>query len=158
MTPAVNAAKKAHIRYSVHSYPHDPATESYGMEAAEALGIDPARVFKTLVVALNNDPRHLVVAVVPVASKLDFKALASAAGAKHAAMADARDAQRATGYVVGGISPLGQRKRLALFVDASALNQKTVFVSGGRRGLEIELSPEDLLKLAGGRAVILSRD
>ncbi len=158
MTPAVNAAKKARIGYSVHSYTHDPAAESYGMEAAEALGIDPARVFKTLVVALNGDPRHLVVAVVPVASKLDLKALASAAGAKHAAMADARDAQRATGYVVGGISPLGQRKRLALFVDTSALNQKTVFVSGGRRGLEIELSPEDLLKLAGGRAVMLSRD
>ncbi len=158
MTPAINAAKKARIRYSIHSYAHDPASESYGMEAAEALGIDPARVFKTLVVALNENPRHLVVAVVPVARKLDLKALASAAGAKHAAMADARDAQRATGYVVGGISPLGQRKRLALLLDTSALNQESVFVSGGRRGLEIELSPGDLLKLAGGRAATLTRD
>ncbi len=158
MTPAVNAVKKARIRYSVHSYPHDPATESYGMEAAEALGLDPARVFKTLVVALNENPRHLVVAVVPVASKLDLKALASTAGAKHAAMAEARDAQRATGYVVGGISPLGQRKRLVLFLDASALNHETVFVSGGRRGLEIELLPGDLLKLAGGHAATLARE
>ncbi len=158
MTPAVDAARRARIRYSVHSYAHDPANESYGMEAAEALGIDPARVFKTLVVALNDDPRHLVVAVVPAACKLNLKALARAAGAKHAAMASARDAQRATGYVVGGISPLGQRKRLALFLDASALNQETIFVSGGRRGLEIELSPGDLLKLAGGHAATLARE
>lgn len=157
MTPAVNAAKRGRIYYSVHSYAHDPGTESFGMEAAEALGIDPTRVFKTLVVELNNDPRQLVVAVVPAAGRLNLKALASAAGAKHADMAAPRDAQRATGYVVGGISPLGQRKRLALFLDVSALTHETIFVSGGRRGLEIELTPDDLLKLTGGRTATIAR-
>ncbi len=157
MTPAVNAAKKARIRYTIHSYAHDPATDSFATEAAEALGIDAARVFKTLVVTLDKDPRRLMVAVVPAAARLNLKALASAAGAKHADMAAPRDAERATGYVVGGISPLGQRKRLPLFLNETALAYETVFVSGGRRGLEMELSPHDLLKLTGGKSVALAR-
>ena len=157
MTPAVNAAKKARIRYTIHSYAHDPATDSFATEAAEALGIDAARVFKTLVVTLDKDPRRLMVAVVPAAARLNLKALASAAGAKHADMAAPRDAERATGYVVGGISPLGQRKRLPLFLNETALAYETVFVSGGRRGLEMELSPYDLLKLTGGKTAALAR-
>ncbi len=157
MTPAVDAAKKARIRYVIHSYAHDPATDSYAMEAAEALGIDAARVFKTLVVTLNDDPRRLAVAVVPAAGQLNLKALASAAGTKHAHVAVPQDAERATGYVVGGISPLGQRKCLPLFLDETALAYDTVFVSGGRRGLEIELSPHDLLKLTGGKTAALAR-
>ncbi len=157
MTPAVSAAKKARIRYETHFYPHDPGTKSYGMEAAEALGVDAGRVFKTLLVTLNHDPRRLAVAVVPAGARLNLKALASAAGVKHAHMAASRDAERATGYVVGGISPLGQRKRLPLFLDETALAHETIFVSGGRRGLEIELSPHDLLKLTGGRTTALGR-
>ncbi len=158
MTPAVHAAEKARISYSVRSYAHDPSADSFAMEAAAALGIDPWRVFKTLVVMLNDDTRQLVVAVVPAACQLDLKGLARVAGAKQARMADARDAQRTTGYVVGGISPLGQRRRLPLFLDATARNYETIFVSGGRRGLELELLPEDLLDLTGGRCAELARD
>ena len=158
VTPAVDAAERARIRYTTHSYTHDPAIDAYAMEAAGALGIDAARVFKTLVVTINKDLRRLMVAVVPAAARLNLKALASAAEAKHAELADPRDAERATGYVIGGISPLGQRKRLPLFLDETALVYETVFVSGGRRGLEIELSPHDLLKLTGGKTVALARE
>ena len=150
MTPAIEAAKAAGIVYRVHPYDHDPSAESYGDEAAEALGIARERVFKTLLVTLNGDPKRLAVGVVPVAGKLNLKAVAAACGAKKAEMASAKDAERATGYVVGGISPLGQKRHLPLVLDASAGDFATVLVSAGRRGLEIELAAEDLLRLTGG--------
>ena len=147
MTPAIDAAKKAKIQYTVHEYTHDPKAESYGEEAAHALGIEPEQVFKTLLVSLNGDNKKLAVAVVPVSGQLDLKAMASALKAKKVAMANPQDAERATGYVVGGISPLGQKKRLPMVVDQSAAEQTSVFMSAGRRGLEIEMAPQDLLKL-----------
>lgn len=155
MTPAVKAAQAAGVAVRVHEYRHDPANSNYGLEAAEALGLDPRRVFKTLLVALNGDPRRLAVAVVPVSGQLDLKAMAAACQVKKVEMADPAQAERATGYVVGGISPLGQRKRLPTVVDVSASNYDTVFVSGGRRGLDIELAPADLLRLcrAGSAAI-----
>jgi Cys-tRNA(Pro)/Cys-tRNA(Cys) deacylase len=144
MTPAINAAKKAKIKYTVHEYDHDPAAPSFGIEAAEKLGVPPERVFKTLVVDAGTG---LAVAVVPVLLKLDLKAIAKALGAKKAAMAEVKVVERTTGYVVGGVSPLGQKKRLPTVLDASAQGLDTVFVSGGRRGLDIELAPADLAAL-----------
>jgi Cys-tRNA(Pro)/Cys-tRNA(Cys) deacylase len=155
VTPAVSAARKAGIAFTLHEYRHDVRAESYGLEAAEALGLDVARVFKTLVAAA--DGAALWVAVVPVAGLLDLKALAQVAGAKRATMADPKAAERATGYVLGGISPLGQRQRLATVVDASALEFATIFVSAGRRGLEIELSPADLVRLCGAKIAAVGR-
>lgn len=144
MTPAINAAKKAKITYTVHEYDHDPAAPSFGVEAAEKLGVPPERVFKTLVVDAGGS---LAVAVVPVLLKLDLKAMAKALKAKKAAMADVKVVERTTGYVVGGVSPLGQKKRLPTVIDASAEGLETLFVSGGRRGLDIELAPADLAAL-----------
>ena len=149
MTPAVTVLDKAGVPYQLLSYDHDPATEAFGAEAVEALGLDPQTVFKTLVAAVDGTDH--VVGVVPVSGRLDLKALARAAGGKKAVMADGHDAQRLTGYVIGGISPLGQKKRLATFVDDSARNQPVVRVSGGRRGLEIELDPADLVATTNGR-------
>lgn len=148
MTPGINVAKKAKVAHKVHEYTHDPASESYGLEAAEKLGIDEAQVFKTLVVALDN--KTLAVGIIPVAAMLSMKLIAKAAGAKKAAMADRSDVERSTGYVLGGVSPLGQKKRLNTFIDASARQHATIFVSAGRRGLEIELGPEDLRALTNG--------
>lgn len=147
MTPAINAAKKAKIPYTVHQYVHDPAASSYGKEAAEKLGLDETRVFKTLVVELDNG--SLAVAVIPVSAMLGLKQLAKAAGAKRAAMADKTAVARSTGYVLGGVSPLGQKKRLPTFIDSSAADFPTIFVSAGRRGLDIELKPADLANLTG---------
>lgn len=155
MTPAVQMATKAGIPFKVHQYAHDPAAESYGLEAAEALGLAPQQVFKTLLAQLDN--RSLVVALVPVHQQLDLKALATACGAKKAMMAPVALAERSTGYVAGGISPLGQRKRLATVVDASLLEQATVYVSGGRRGLEIELAPADLMTLTEASPAAIAR-
>lgn len=143
-TPATVALAKAGVEFTLHPYDHDPSAASYGTEAAEALGLDPAHVFKTLLASVDGS---LVVAVVPVTGQLDLKALAAAAGGKKAVMADPADAERATGYVVGGISPLGQRRRLSTYVDDSASTFATVYVSGGRRGLDIGLSPADLLRV-----------
>jgi Cys-tRNA(Pro)/Cys-tRNA(Cys) deacylase len=154
MTPAINAAKKAKIQYTVHEYEHDPAAPSFGEEAAEKLGVAPERVFKTLVVDAGG---RLAVAVVPVLLKLDLKAAAKALGAKKAAMAEVKVVERTTGYVVGGVSPLGQKKRLATVIDASAEACETIFVSGGRRGLDIELSPADLVGLTGGAFAPIAR-
>jgi Cys-tRNA(Pro)/Cys-tRNA(Cys) deacylase len=152
-TPALVLAGKAGIVFTVHEYHHDPRADSYGREAAEALGLNPEQVFKTLVAEVDG---RLVCAVVPVAGTLDLKALAAAAGGRKASMAKAPEAERATGYVVGGISPLGQKKRMAVFVDSSALTHATIHVSAGKRGLEIELSPADLLSLTGGTAVSIA--
>ncbi|WP_406389421.1 Cys-tRNA(Pro) deacylase [Streptomyces sp. NBC_00887] len=143
-TPATVALTAAGTAFTVRSYDHDPASPSYGEEAAEALGVPPDRVFKTLVADVDGE---LVVAVVPVAGSLDLKALASAVGGKRAAMADPAAAERTTGYVRGGISPLGQRKRLRTVIDASARTHATICVSAGRRGLEVELSADDLAVL-----------
>ncbi|RLT96760.1 Cys-tRNA(Pro) deacylase [Ketobacter sp.] len=148
MTPAILLARKAKIVHRVHEYSHDPASESYGLEAAEKLGVEPQRVFKTLVVSL--DGKNLAVAVIPVSALLSMKAVAKAAGAKKAVMANPMDVERSTGYVLGGVSPLGQKKRLPTLVDTSLRELATVYVSAGRRGLEIELSPQDLIKLTQG--------
>ena len=148
MTPGIKLAEKAKIPHRVHEYIHDPSSASYGLEAAEKLGVAAAKVFKTLVVSLDN--KTLVVGVVPVASMLSMKLIAKAAGAKKAVMAEPSDVERSTGYVLGGVSPLGQKKRLKTFIDASAKENATIFVSAGRRGLEIELSPEDLAQLVNG--------
>ena len=149
MTPAVNAAKKAGIDYTMHEYDHDPASGSYGLEAAHKLGIAEARVFKTLVVNLGG--KQLAVGVVPVSAMLNMKLIAKALGVKKAGMADAPDVERSSGYVLGGVSPLGQKKQLQTIVDASAVEFPTIFVSAGRRGLEIELKPDDLLLITRGR-------
>ncbi|GAA2806150.1 Cys-tRNA(Pro) deacylase [Streptomyces showdoensis] len=143
-TPATVALTAANTPHTLHSYEHDPATPSYGEEAANAMGVSPTRVFKTLVADVDGE---LTVAVVPVAGQLDLKALASAVGGKRATMADPAAAERTTGYVRGGISPLGQRKRLRTVLDSSAEEHTTICVSAGRRGLEVELSPQDLATL-----------
>ncbi|MGY1501581.1 Cys-tRNA(Pro) deacylase [Streptomyces sp. QTS52] len=143
-TPATVALAAAGVPYTVHAYEHDPAHPSYGEEAAEAMGVSPERVFKTLVADVDG---VLTVAVVPVAGQLDLKALATAVSGKRASMADPTLAERTTGYVRGGISPLGQRKKLRTVLDTSADAHATICVSAGRRGLEVELSPEALTTL-----------
>jgi len=148
MTPGINQAKKAKITYTVHEYDHDSSCDSYGSEAAKKIGIPEERVFKTLVVQLAG--KELIVAVVPVSSKLNMKLIAKALGAKKASMAYAPDVERSTGYVLGGISPLGQRKKLKTILDVSATQYPTIYVSAGRRGLEIELNPQDLKALING--------
>ena len=148
MTPGINVAKKAKVSHKVHEYTHGPSAKSYGFEAAENLGVSEAKVFKTLIVSL--DSKTLAVGVIPVSSMLSMKLIAKVAGAKKATMAAQSDVERSTGYVVGGVSPLGQKKRLKTFIDSSAKNLATVYVSAGRRGLEIELSPDDLKNLVNG--------
>jgi Cys-tRNA(Pro)/Cys-tRNA(Cys) deacylase len=152
-TAATALLDKQRIPHTVHTYSHDPRHESYGAEAAEAMGVPPERVLKTLVAAVDAEP---VMGVVPVSAQLDLKALATAAGGKKAVMSDPAAAERATGYVVGGISPLGQR-RLRVVIDASALEFPTVYCSGGRRGLEIELAPADLVRAANATVAPISR-
>ncbi|WP_436492054.1 Cys-tRNA(Pro) deacylase [Actinokineospora sp. HUAS TT18] len=145
-TPATTLLAKRKVAHTVHSYEHDPRHESYGLEAAAALGVDPSRVFKTLLADVDG---ALTVGVVPVVGQLDLKALAAAVGGKRAKMADVAAAERATGYVAGGISPLGQRKRLRTVIDVSATEMSTMFCSAGRRGLEVELAAADLVALLG---------
>ncbi len=157
MTPAINAAKKAKVEHRVHEYRHDPAAESYGEEAALALDLNPEQVFKTLLVACNGDNKQLAVAVVPVVGKLDLKAMASALRIKKVVMANPQDAERATGYVVGGISPLGQKKRLPLVLDNSATQFATIYMSAGRRGLEIEMAAADLVSLTNATLADIGR-
>ncbi|WP_228977818.1 Cys-tRNA(Pro) deacylase [Streptomyces sp. DH12] len=154
-TPATVALTAAGTPFTVHEYAHDPASPSYGEEAAEALGVSPDRVFKTLVADVDGT---LTVAVVPVAGRLDLKALAAAVGGKRAEMADPAAAERTTGYVRGGISPLGQRKRLPTVLDASASRHETICVSAGRRGLEVELAPAHLAELTGAVLAPIGRD
>ncbi|WP_141013786.1 Cys-tRNA(Pro) deacylase [Nocardioides sambongensis] len=145
-TPAIDALTRDGAPFTVHSYDHDPRRTSFGEEAAEVLGLPVDRVFKTLLADVDGG---LTVAVVPVAGQLDLKALAKVAGGRRAAMADPAAAERATGYVVGGISPLGQKRRLPTVVDSSAGEHPTIFVSAGRRGLEVELAAADLVRLTG---------
>ncbi|MBA2416758.1 MAG: Cys-tRNA(Pro) deacylase [Geodermatophilaceae bacterium] len=152
-TPATALLDRGGVHYRLHSYSHDPRTAGYGAEAAAALGVDPGRVFKTLVVSVDG---RLTVGIVPVATSLDLKALAGALGGKRGVLADAAEAARVTGYVVGGISPLGQRRVLPTVLDSAAADLTTVLVSGGRRGLEIELAPADLLRLTGGSIAAIS--
>ncbi len=148
-TPAIAAATRAGVAFTVHEFRHDPRAESYGLEAVEKLGLEAARVFKTLVADVDG---ALTVAVVPVEAQLDLRALG-----KRARMAGAAAAERATGYVAGGISPLGQRRALPTVVDVSALDHETIHVSAGRRGLELELAPTDLVELTAARVAPIAR-
>jgi len=149
MTPAVKAAKKAGIQFKLYEYPHNAQASSnamsYGEEASFLLGVPPQQVFKTLLVSLNTN--QLAVAIIPVSHQLNLKSVAKALHAKKASMADPQEAEKVTGYVLGGISPLGQKKRLPFVIDETAKDFKTVYISGGRRGLEIELAPQDLIQL-----------
>ena len=153
-TPATAALSAAGIAFEVRSYDHDPRVTSYGAEAAEALGVDPARVFKTLMASLDS---RLVVGIVPVTGQLDLKALARALGGSKAVMADVAAAERATGYVAGGISPIGQKRAHPTVLDASALENDTVLVSGGRRGLDVELAPRDLVAITAAVTATIGR-
>ena len=155
MTPAVTAAKRAGIDFDVIEYDAGDSDEPYGIGAARALGLAPERVFKTLVVDLSD--KSLATAIIPVAERLDLKAVATALGAKRATMAEPAAAERAAGYVLGGISPLGQRRRLPFAIDESALGFERIHVSGGRRGLEIGLAPNDLVRLVGAVVAGLAR-
>ncbi len=152
-TTATIALERAKIPFTLHEYAHDPRRESYGLEASEALGVPPEQVFKTLVAAVDG---ALAVGVVPVHRQLDLKALAAAVGGKKAVMAEVSAAERATGFVAGGISPVGQRRRHPVVVDESALALGTMFCSAGRRGLEIEIAPAELIKAAGATAAAIA--
>ncbi len=154
-TPATVALTAAGIRFSTHAYEHDPAHRDFGTEAANALGLEPERVFKTLVADVDG---RLVVAIVPVAGTLDLGALAAAIGGKRASMADPTLAQRKTGYIVGGISPIGQKSRLETVLDETAELFETVFVSGGKRGFDIELAPDDLVSMTSARIAAIAKD
>lgn len=153
-TPATVALTAAGIDFSTHIYDHDPRAESYGLEAADALGLDAREVFKTLLADVDD---ATVVAIVPVSGTLDLKALAAAAGGRRAAMTDPAAAQRLTGYVVGGISPIGQRRALPTFLDESALTCARVYVSGGRRGLDLGLAPADLVAVTSATVCAIGR-
>ena len=154
-TPATVALARAGIAFTAHAYEHDPRAAAYGLEAAEKLRLDPERVFKTL---LANVDGGLAVGIVPVTMQLDLKALAQALGGKRAEMADPAVAERRTGYVLGGISPIGQKTALPTVLDESAILAETIFVSGGRRGLDLELAPDDLIAVTGGRYAPIARE
>ncbi|WBQ02800.1 Cys-tRNA(Pro) deacylase [Kribbella sp. CA-293567] len=153
-TPATVALTKAGVAFTTHTYEHDPAAKSYGLEAAEALGLQPEQVFKTLLVEVDG---KLSVGVVPVDKQLDLKAVAAALNGKKATMADPAAAERITGYVVGGISPIGQKRLLPTVVDETATAHETVYVSGGRRGLDLGLAPADLISLIAARTAPIAR-
>jgi Cys-tRNA(Pro)/Cys-tRNA(Cys) deacylase len=153
-TPATVALTRAGISFTVHAYDHDPSASSYGLEAADALNLDPARVFKTLMAAVDG---RLVVGIVPVSGQLDLKAVAAAVGGKRATMAEPAAAERATGYVVGGISPIGQKRSHPTVLDESATAFETVYVSGGRRGLDIGLAPADLARVTNATVAPIGR-
>jgi Cys-tRNA(Pro)/Cys-tRNA(Cys) deacylase len=153
-TPATLALTRAGIEFTTHAYEHDARAAAYGLEAAEKLGVDPDRVFKTLLASIDGD---LAVGIVPVAMQLDLKALAHALGGKRAEMADPKVAERKTGYIVGGISPIGQKTALPTVLDESAILCETILVSGGRRGLDLELSPDDLIAVTAGRYAPIAR-
>lgn len=156
MTPALDLLKKVRAEHRIHSYEHDPKAASYGLEAAEKLNLEPIRVFKTLLA--SSEKGELLVAVVPVIGSLDLKGLAHTAGVKKCEMADPAAAQRSTGYLLGGISPLGQKKRLRTFIDQSAQSFETIFVSAGRRGLEVELAATVLAEHTQATFAAIARD
>lgn len=154
-TPATVALTARQIAFSVHAYAHDPRERSFGLEAAQRLGLDPQTVFKTLLTLVDDEP---VVAIVPVSTTLDLKALAASAGGRRAVVMPAADAERLTGYIVGGISPIGQKRLCRTFVDETAVLFDTVYVSGGRRGLDLGLAPDDLVAVTGGAYAPIARD
>ncbi|MGR8946497.1 MAG: Cys-tRNA(Pro) deacylase [Gammaproteobacteria bacterium] len=154
MTPAIEILKRKKVAFVLHEYEHDPSSHSYGMEAAEKLGFDPSKVFKTLVV--TDDKNNLYVGMVSVSKQLNLKKLAAALKVKKLSMADKNLVERVSGYVVGGVSPLGQKKRLPTVLDSDAVNQEKIYVSGGKRGLDIELAPHDLVALLGAKSAKIS--
>jgi len=156
MTPAIKALEKAKAEFNIHEYNHDPAAESYGLEASEKLGVNATQVFKTLVVML--DAKEFAVGVIPVSAMLSMKHIAKAASAKKAAMADKLDVARISGYVLGGVSPFGQKKFLKTFVDASAQTHPSIYVSAGRRGLEVEVAPDVFKNLLRATFVDLTQE
>ena len=151
MTPAIKILKRANITYSLHEYSHDNSNESYGLEASEKMGVAENRVFKTIVIKLDN--KEFAVGIIPVSSMLSMKLIAKALKVKKANMATPDDVQRSTGYVLGGVSPLGQKKKLKTIIDSTAQSLTSIYVSAGRRGLEIELHPDDLKKITNATFV-----
>ncbi|MCK5901985.1 MAG: Cys-tRNA(Pro) deacylase [Cocleimonas sp.] len=157
MTPAIKLVKATKIDYQLHSYPHDPQHNAYGEEAAKQLNVIPERVFKTLLLVLNGEEKQLAVAILPVSHSLNLKTYAKQLNVKKVAMANPQLAQNATGYLVGGISPLGQKKRLPMIIDQTAFDHDTLYVSAGKRGLEVELKAQDLVQLTGAIKGKISR-
>lgn len=158
MTPAIEYAKSKGVVFKVHEFDHDPSAPSFGKEAAEKLGFEEEQVFKTLIVSLNGDRKEMAVGIVPVCYQLDLKRMANAVMARKAAMAEVKDAERTTGYIHGGISPIAQRKQLPTVLDETAILFDTIIISAGRRGLQIEIAPDDLVVLCNGKMEAIAKE
>ncbi|HJO94958.1 MAG TPA: Cys-tRNA(Pro) deacylase [Victivallales bacterium] len=158
MTPAINILKVKNINFTLHEYKHDPSCTHYASEASEKLGVNPDQMFKTLIVEINNNPKNLSAAIIPASKHLDIKAYASIIKEKKINMAKPHDAEKMTGYITGGISPLGQKCNSLIFIaDSSIYNFKTVYISAGKRGLQVELQPKDLLLIINAKTAEISR-